>query len=464
MYYGSSLDMEVKATLAANAAVSYADPLIPGGSDDTAPTVWLPQRLPWNPGGRGGGSLWGYPGGEGLEMSSDFWIWTFAYDVSGMLRVDLKYRIDADGTNPLPSDQNETYAGGGEVGPWQTEAMTRRIFPKGDFFDDPEIDFPVLPNYIADEYYIELTGLSEVLIDYYVEAEDSLGNIKKSPIQHVWIGQATGGGAHVIDGDLDEGASLISSSGDLNLYADWDGEYLYVAAEGVGSTPGSDHFIIIGTDLSSPLPAPWAKTGTVAGRVLYLGNEDSNNWCGWFDAGEDLLSSDVSSASGEYLEGIVRLGTYLGDPIPDGVYLALATYDSPDGGTLQQQVPPGNGNGNVEEPEYVFFPFTTSHAEPYDPGGQVPGLPQLLPFKPNPFDDRTSVEFDLPRSADLTIDVYDVRGRRIRNLASGRMSSGLHTIVWDGNNFTGRKASPGIYFVRLSAPGFVRTGKIVLMR
>ena len=51
-----------------------ADPVIDGGGpDNTAPTVWLPQRLPWNPGGRGGGSLWGYPGGDGAEMPSDFW-------------------------------------------------------------------------------------------------------------------------------------------------------------------------------------------------------------------------------------------------------------------------------------------------------------------------------------------------------------------------------------------------------
>ena len=65
MYYGTSLDMEVKATLACNKAVAAADPIIAGGADDTAPTVWLPQRLPWNPGGHGGGRRPGGPGGRG---------------------------------------------------------------------------------------------------------------------------------------------------------------------------------------------------------------------------------------------------------------------------------------------------------------------------------------------------------------------------------------------------------------
>jgi hypothetical protein len=300
MYYGTSLDMEVKATLAANAAVLYADPVISGGDDTVAPTVWLPQRLPWNPGGKGGGALWGYPGGDGADMPSDFWVWTFVYDVSGLARVDLKYRIDGDGTNPMTDDENETYTGGPGVGPWQTLAMIFRDFPEGDFFGDPGIEFSVLPTYMADEYYAYVTGLSDVLVDYFVEAEDSVGNIKRSPIQHVWVGAATGSPSHVIDGGLDSTATLVATNGGFDLYADWDGEYLYVATQGVGETSARDHFILVGTDLATPVAAPWAKAGDVADRTLFLGNEDSNNWCGWFDGLEALLAADVDCASGVY--------------------------------------------------------------------------------------------------------------------------------------------------------------------
>ena len=60
----------------------------------------LPQRLPWNPGGHGGGALWGWPGGQGAAMSSDFHIWTFVHDVSGVDSVRFCYRIDADGAIP----------------------------------------------------------------------------------------------------------------------------------------------------------------------------------------------------------------------------------------------------------------------------------------------------------------------------------------------------------------------------
>jgi hypothetical protein len=197
MYYGVSLDMEIKATLAANQATERADLVLATGSDTVAPTIWIPQRLPWNPGGRGGGSLWGYPSGAGLAMDRDFYVWTFVHDVSGVDSVTLRYRIDTDSLNDPATDVNETYAGGSGVGPWVSLPMTRRAMPLGDPYGNPQIDFSVLPRHIADAYWAHVTGLSEALVDYYVEAVDSLGYRKRSPIQHVYVGSETGAGESV---------------------------------------------------------------------------------------------------------------------------------------------------------------------------------------------------------------------------------------------------------------------------
>ncbi|MCA9249488.1 MAG: hypothetical protein KDA54_00015 [Phycisphaerales bacterium] len=192
MYYGTAVDMEVKPTVACNEAVQHADTVIGDGSlDTTPPTIWIPQRHPWNPGSVNFGPQYGY---QQFVSNGDFWIWTFAYDVSDIASVTLKYRIDVDGANPLTSSQNETYAGGAEVGAWQSLPMTYRDFPSGNVNNDPSINFFELPQYIADEYYVEVTELREVLIDYYVEAVDGKGNIKRSPIQHVYIGDGVGGG------------------------------------------------------------------------------------------------------------------------------------------------------------------------------------------------------------------------------------------------------------------------------
>jgi hypothetical protein len=197
MYYGVSLDMEIKATLAANRATERADLVLATGNDVVPPTIWLPQRLPWNPGGRGGGSLWGYPSGAGLPMDRNFYVWTFVHDVSGVDSATFRYRFDADGFNDPATDANETYAGGSGLGEWMSLPMTRRAMPLGDPYGNPEIDFSVLPAYIADEYWVLVEGLADTLIDYYVEAVDSLGHRKRSPIQHVWIGSESGAGESV---------------------------------------------------------------------------------------------------------------------------------------------------------------------------------------------------------------------------------------------------------------------------
>jgi hypothetical protein len=437
--------------------VLYADPVIAGGSDDTPPTVWLPQRLPWNPGGKGGGSLWGWPTGDGADMPGDFYVWTFAYDVSGLARVELRYRIDGDGQNPMTSDQNETYAGGAEVGSWQTLSMNFRDFPEGNYFSDPNIDFSVLPDYMADQYYIQVNGLSEVLVDYYVEAEDSLGNIKRSPIQHVWVGEPSGSPSHVIDGSLDSTATRVSTNGDLDLYADWDGEYLYLATQGIGSTTLGDHFILVGVDLAGPFAAPWAKSGQVTDRTLYLANEDDNNWCGWFDQMETVLSSDVECASGSYLEGLIRLETHM-DTLPGGIYLAAASYQSPDGGSLSWQVPAGDGDGDVESAEYVFFPLSTAGVTPLpDPG---PGLSAA----PNPFRTGTRISLALSWSGPVRLEVFDIAGRRIAGLADEIAPAGVKTYAWEGRDGSGRPLPAGIYFIRLASPDGTITRKVVLTR
>ncbi|MBX3730601.1 MAG: PKD domain-containing protein [Candidatus Sumerlaeia bacterium] len=192
VYFGPALDLEVKATLGCNEAARLVDPLLTNlANDQTPPTIWLPQRFPYNPGGLNYGVEFGY---RQVIDDGDFHIWTFIADPSGPANAVLKYRVDLDGRNPLDSIQNETYAGGPEVGSWISLPMARREFPKGlpTGYNDPNINFFELPVHIADHYSVEVTGLRDVLIDYYVEATDTRGNVARSPIQHVYIGTGEG--------------------------------------------------------------------------------------------------------------------------------------------------------------------------------------------------------------------------------------------------------------------------------
>ena len=191
MYYGKAEDMEVKPSMTGNIAIDYAQQVINSkpNVDNTPPSVFIPQRFPYNPGGYLFGPTTGY---KKIAASSDFDVWTYAYDVSGLTSVTLKYRIDKDGDNPVNSIQNEIYADGSEVESWQDIAMTRKAMATDPV--DPELNFFILPKAKADLCYAEIAGLKDKLVDYYVEAVDTKGNIFKTPIQHVYIGSNDGGG------------------------------------------------------------------------------------------------------------------------------------------------------------------------------------------------------------------------------------------------------------------------------
>ena len=196
MYYGTAIDMEVKPTVACNNAARLIDPVIAAagaGGDQTGPTVWIPQRWPWNPGAQnfGGPHRQGSNYGP-FTYGPDFVVWTFAYDVSGITSSTLKWRVDLDGQRTLNNTENETYAGGPGVSAWQSAPMNRRAFPAGNVYNDPTIDFFVMPQHIAEHFSAPIAGQSGKLIDYYVESVDVRGNITRSPIQHVYVGDGQG--------------------------------------------------------------------------------------------------------------------------------------------------------------------------------------------------------------------------------------------------------------------------------
>ena len=190
MYYGKAEDMEVKPSMTGNIAIEYSEKVINSkpGIDTTPPSVFIPQRYPFNPGEFTFGPTTGY---KKIATSSDFHVWTFAYDVSGLTKVELKYRLDKDGDNPLNNNDNETYIGGSEVETWQNVEMTRRPMA-ADPTNDSELNFFILPKAKADLCYAEIKGFKDKLIDYYVEATDAKGNIFRSPIQHVYVGNGDG--------------------------------------------------------------------------------------------------------------------------------------------------------------------------------------------------------------------------------------------------------------------------------
>jgi hypothetical protein len=100
----------------------------------------------------------------------------------------------------------------------------------------------------------------------------------------------------------------------------------------------------------------------------------------------------------------------------------------------------------------------TAPAAP-EPGPGQPASLALSAPRPNPFTTSTSFEVALPGSAQIELAVHDLAGRRVATLASGVYTSGRWVFQWDGAGARG-----GIYYVRLSVNGQVRSTRVALLR
>ena len=123
-------------------------------------------------------------------------------------------------------------------------------------------------------------------------------------------------------------------------------------------------------------------------------------------------------------------------------------------------------------PEIRVPVFLTVTAAVPDPGALAsPVLTVDLPTEfalhgnaPNPFRPPTTIRFDLPVAAEVSLTIYNVQGRRVCTLVQGRVEPGRHAAAWDGRDGRGQPVAAGVYFYRLRAAEFERTRKLVLLR
>ena len=92
------------------------------------------------------------------------------------------------------------------------------------------------------------------------------------------------------------------------------------------------------------------------------------------------------------------------------------------------------------------------------------GSIELHPNYPNPFNPETVIPYKIPRTAEIQLVVWDVTGKWIRTVASGKQSEGDHRVIWDGRDESGRLMPSGVYVVILEAGGLRMSRKILLMK
>jgi N-acetylneuraminic acid mutarotase len=115
-------------------------------------------------------------------------------------------------------------------------------------------------------------------------------------------------------------------------------------------------------------------------------------------------------------------------------------------------------------------PTAYSTVEEYDPALDPPtsiehflaGYPKAFLLHqnyPNPFNPSTTIEFDLPKTSEVTLKVFNILGEEVATLVSDRLTTGSYSYGWDA----GRLAS-GVYLYRLAAGDYVETRRMLLMK
>ena len=83
---------------------------------------------------------------------------------------------------------------------------------------------------------------------------------------------------------------------------------------------------------------------------------------------------------------------------------------------------------------------------------------------PNPFNQSTVIEYTLPASGRVTLEIYNVLGQKIRQLVSETVRPGHHAVRWDGRNDKGQTVSSGTYIMRLSMGRNVVTKNMMVIK
>jgi len=82
----------------------------------------------------------------------------------------------------------------------------------------------------------------------------------------------------------------------------------------------------------------------------------------------------------------------------------------------------------------------------------IPAVTRLNQNYPNPFISITNIPFDLAKkTTTFSIEIFNIKGEKVKTLASGAKAAGSYSIIWDGSDDSGRKVASGVYFYKMTS-------------
>ncbi len=337
----------------------------------------------------------------------------------------------------------------------------------------------------SDRYHAEILGQPlGTLIEFYVEARDAIGNTATDPagapssLRQIIVDlpslvlfeddvEADEGWTLGVAGDnatagLWERADPVGTVYDgqpcqpEDDHTDAPGVMCFVTGA-AGGEPGTDDVDGGRTTLVSPI---FDLSSVIEGKITY--------WRWYHDRGNspdnDILEVDISSDGGASWSALERLDhtvnawtevSLLVCPATDvtsQMQLRVIAQDDPNNSICEAAIDDVIIEGYPGEVTAVHGPT------------QITGMTRLETVSPNPFNPTTQIIYELATQTDVKLDIFDVNGRLVETLVSGRQSPGRYKMLWDGTDRSGHKLASGLYFLRLRADGHTYRQRLTLLK
>jgi hypothetical protein len=186
-------------------------------------------------------------------------------------------------------------------------------------------------------------------------------------------------------------------------------------------------------------------------------NQNNVNIINWLDGNidEDPLFDSLGTHPFALLEGSPCIDT----GTPDTTGLFLPPWDL----LHNERIWDGDGNGVA-----IIDMGCYEYGAPPVVGIEYPIIEIIdeinLSNYPNPFNPETKIVFNLPEEGNVKLDIYNIKGQKVKILLDCYMSPGRSEMIWNGKDDNGKRVSSGVYFYQLVTDKKTITPKMILIK
>ena len=200
---------------------------------------------------------------------------------------------------------------------------------------------------------------------------------------------------------------------------------------------------IIGVSIYDPDPI---GPDTTAYVLTLTGQFESGGTTGLQSFNIYRSATSNARVTGTLISNVNASTTSFSDDVPnnDSFYQITAVYDQ------GESIPSNEASVLVTSVE--------------DTPDNIPDSFALSQNFPNPFNPETKIQYDLPKSTHVRIEIFNLLGQKMRTLVNDQKPAGSHTVVWNGRKENGEAVASGVYIYRLQTEQFMKSRKLILLK